>query len=181
VGTTNAAKCAAVRQTLASYPTVAPPGAALLTFSVATGVDEQPIGLEVTATGARNRAVAAYAEARHLLGPAGPLLALGIESGVFEVAGAYYDVCFVSAYNGARHHLGLSCAFEVPPKILAFMLQQGMDMSQASNASGISSDPKLGSGQGLIGILSRGRITRQEYTVQAITNALFFAENEGWY
>ena len=183
VGSTNAAKCAAVRQTLQSYPAVAPADA-LLSFSVSTGVDEQPIGLEVTAEGARNRAVAAHAEARRLLGAGGvrgAVLAFGIESGIFEVDGAYYDVCFVSAYNGVRHHLGLSCAFEVPPKILDFMLKQGMDMSQASNASGISSDPKLGSGQGLIGILSRGRIRRLEYTVQAITNALFFAENDGWY
>ena len=31
------------------------------------------------------------------------------------------------------------------------MLTQGMDMAQASNASGISQDPKLGEGEGLIG------------------------------
>ena len=30
------------------------------------------------------------------------------------------------------------------------MLTQGMDMAQASNASGISQDPKLGEGEGLI-------------------------------
>ena len=52
-----------MRQTLQSYPAVAPADA-LLSFSVSTGVDEQPIGLEVTAEGARNRAVAAHAEAR---------------------------------------------------------------------------------------------------------------------
>lgn len=96
------------------------------------------------------------------------------------------------------------------------MLTQGMDMAQASLASGISTDPKLGEGEGLIGVLrhthtlyeydathtlyccipfvrlaqhlaltpgvlSRGRVRRLEYTVGAITNALFFAENEGWY
>ena len=31
------------------------------------------------------------------------------------------------------------------------------------------------------GVLSRGRVRRLEYTVGAITNALFFVENEGWY
>ena len=46
------------------------------------------------------------------------MLALGIESGIFEVSGRYYDGCFVCAYDGARHHLGLSCAFEVPPRAL---------------------------------------------------------------
>ena len=39
----------------------------------------------------------------------------------------------------------------MPPRILKLMLTQGMDMAQASNASGISQDPKLGEGEGLIG------------------------------
>ena len=33
------------------------------------------------------------------------------------------------------------------------MLTQGMDMAQASLAAGISTDPKLGEGEGLIGVL----------------------------
>ena len=33
------------------------------------------------------------------------------------------------------------------------MLTQGMDMAQASLAAGISTDPKLGEGEGLIGAL----------------------------
>ena len=74
------------------------------------------------------------------------------------MSGRHYDGCFVSAYDGTRHHLGLSCAFEVPPRILELILTQGMDMAQASNASGISQDPKLGEGEGLIGVLSRGRV-----------------------
>ena len=41
----------------------------------------------------------------------------------------------------------------MPPRILELMLTQGMDMAQASLASGISTDPKLGEGEGLIGVL----------------------------
>jgi len=41
----------------------------------------------------------------------------------------------------------------VPPRILELMLTQGMDMAQASLAAGISTDPKLGEGEGLIGVL----------------------------
>ena len=161
VGSTNVAKVAAVRKALRSFPAVAPLDAPLLPFGVASGIAEQPIGLALTAEGARNRAVAAYAEACRVLPPAarqGAVLALGIESGIFEVSGVHYDGCFVSAYDGSRHHLGLSCAFEVPPRILKLMLTQGMDMAQASNVSGISQDPKLGQGEGLIGVLSRGRV-----------------------
>ena len=42
------------------------------------------------------------------------------------------------------------------------MLTQGMDMAQASLASGISTDPKLGEGEGLIGVL-RHTHTLYEY------------------
>ena len=62
----------------------------MLPFGVASGIAEQPIGLALTSEGARNRAVAAYAEACRVLPPAarrGAVLALGIESGIFEVSG----------------------------------------------------------------------------------------------
>ena len=55
--------------------------------------------------------------------------------------------------------------------------------AQACNASMITDDPKLGEHGGLIGLLSSGRITREEYTVQAINTALFFAAEAArpWY
>jgi non-canonical (house-cleaning) NTP pyrophosphatase len=34
---------------------------------------------------------------------------------------------------------------------------------------------------GLISLLSHGRVTRLDYTVQALTMALFFSENPRWY
>jgi non-canonical (house-cleaning) NTP pyrophosphatase len=115
------------------------------------------------------------------------VLALGIESGLFalEYDGRrrYYDVCVVSAYDGARHHLGLSCAFEIPQPILRHVLEEGMDLSQACNVSAITTDPKIGEHGGLIGLLSSSRITREEYTVQALNTALFFAAAaaRSWY
>ena len=59
----------------------------------------------------------------------------------------------------------------------------GCDLSQACNASGITRDPKLGEHGGLIGLLSSGRLTREDYTVQALTTALFFAAKAArpWY
>ena len=47
-----------------------------------------------------------------------PVLAIGIESGILPIDGRWYDVCVVSAYNGVRHNLGLSCGFEVPPAVV---------------------------------------------------------------
>jgi len=107
------------------------------------------------------------------------VLGLGIESGLFalEYDGQtrYYDVCVVSAYDGASHHHGLSCAFEIPPPVLRHVLENGCDLSQACNASLITSDDKIGEHGGLIGLLSSGRLSREQYTVQALDTALFFA------
>ena len=63
------------------------------------------------------------------------------------------------------------------PQILRHVLgPERCDLSQACNRSGITSDPKLGEHGGLIAILSAERVTRLDYTVQAITMALFFGE-----
>ena len=63
-----------------------------------------------------------------------------------------------------------------PPAVArALFSKAGMDLSKASNDAGVSSDPKLGEHGGLIGCLSGMAITREEYTVQAVRTALFFA------
>jgi inosine/xanthosine triphosphatase len=179
VGTKNACKVAAVRRALASYPEVAGARHILRPCSVPSRVPEQPMSMEVTTQGAKNRAMAAYQrEHQALVGlsqPGGRLLGLGIESGLFELDGRHYDVCVVSAYDGATHHLGLSCAFEIPNPILRHVTEHGKDLSQACLSSGITRDTRLGEHGGLIGLLSSNRLTREDYTVQALETALFFA------
>ncbi|KAL1526520.1 hypothetical protein AB1Y20_015230 [Prymnesium parvum] len=177
VGTTNPCKLRAVRRTIEAFPSVANLASICACSGISSGVSEQPMSLEETAKGARNRAEAAHASidgGRHTLG-------LGIESGLFSLGEKHYDVCVVSAFDGARHHLGLSCAFEIPTSILSHIFQGGLDLSQACKASGITSDPKLGEHGGLISILSKKRVSRLDYTVQAISMALFFAEHPSWF
>lgn len=36
----------------------------------------------------------------------------------------------MSAFDGIRHHLGLSCAFEIPSAILSFVFEDKLDLSQ---------------------------------------------------
>jgi inosine/xanthosine triphosphatase len=174
VGTVNPCKVGAVKATLGKYPEVAGSEPAVVPCAVSSGISEQPLGLEETARGARNRAAAAHTLGLRLEPPAERLLALGIESGLFALDGNHYDVCVVSAFDGTTHHLGLSCAFAIPPAILHHVLEEGRDLSQACNAAGVTSDTRLGEHGGLIGILSDGRLTREAYTVQAIETALFF-------
>ena len=87
------------------------------------------------------------------------------------------DVCVCAIFDGAVIHLGLSSAFEPPLKV-AELMEQGMDMSQATAAAGLTSNQNIGASEGLIGILTHGRLTRLMYTKQAITTALIHLENE---
>ena len=49
---------------------------------------------------------------------------------------------------------------------------EAMDLSEATVAAGYSKDGAIGSKGGLIGALTRGRVTRRDYTIQAIRMAL---------
>ena len=56
-----------------------------------------------------------------------------------------------------------------------------MELSDACFMSGITTNAKLGSAEGLIGILTEGRINRLEYTKQALVCCLIALENEAWF
>ena len=58
IGTKNKCKVQAVAETVKLYPMLA--GCTLHPYAVSSGIDEQPIGLEYTAQGARNRAKEAF-------------------------------------------------------------------------------------------------------------------------
>ena len=110
--------------------------------------------------------------------------AFGIESGLFEAPGAqtgFLESSICCIYDGKNYILGLSCGFEVPPPILERVLQENMDLGQACYHSGITTNTNLGSAEGLIGILTKGRISRKEYTKQCVITALIQLENAHWY
>ncbi|KAH8061482.1 DUF84-containing protein [Aureococcus anophagefferens] len=140
VGSANPVKVRAVAATVADYGDVVAAGAPVGGFDVASGVADQPVGLDT--------------------------------SGLFEVAGRHLDACVCDAFDGNSHSLGVSCAFEIPPDVLRRLLDDGMDLSQAANASGLARDAKLGAKGGLIAILTRDRVTRTDYTAQAVRMAL---------
>mmetsp|Transcript_9166 Transcript_9166/g.20577 ORF Transcript_9166/g.20577 Transcript_9166/m.20577 type:complete len:215 (-) Transcript_9166:239-883(-) len=173
VGTTNQCKVAAVQAAIQRYPDLA--GASVVAVKVPSGVADQPKTMEETQLGARNRAQAAVKEIDGDVG-------LGIESGLFELSGAWYDVCFVALYNKAEGTLryGLSCAFEIPPPAME-RVRAGRDLTQACNDIGITDNPQLGEAGGLIGILSDGRVTRQAYTEQALESAFMPYRKSRWY
>ena len=56
------------------------------------------------------------------------------------------------------------------------MLEEGLDMSEAINKMGLTNNPNIGAAEGAIGILTKGRVDRKEYTKQALRMAFIHLE-----
>ena len=176
VGSKNVIKVQAVEEVIKEYPSLA--GCAVQAFAVTSGVSEQPLSLEETILGAKIRAQSAFAVCPSCS------YGFGIESGLFQVNGTetgFLEACICCIYNGSNYFVGMSCGFEVPKPILNFVLEKKMDLSQACFHSGITANQNLGSAEGLIGILTKGRVNRKEYTRQCIITALMQVEQSQWY
>ncbi|MBN2566861.1 inosine/xanthosine triphosphatase [Candidatus Woesearchaeota archaeon] len=175
VGSRNPAKLEAVRESLQGYPALR--DAEVVGVVVGSDVSEQPMSLDETMRGAMNRAEKAFA-----LGPCA--LAVGIESGLVHIPNTksgYMNVGVVSFFDGKRHHLGLGPGFEYPPDVIRLVLKDGIDINQAYFRLGLSGKEKVGSEEGAIGLLTKGRLPRKEYVKIAVMMALIHIENSGLY
>jgi inosine/xanthosine triphosphatase len=169
VASTNPQKIKAVSDLISQYNFLAE--ASVEGVNINSGVSDQPKSLEETIQGAINRAKSAFNNADY---------SFGIESGLMQVLhtkSGIMDVCVCAIFDGKNIHLGLSSAFEPPKKIVDLMHNKGMNMSDACVEIGLTDNPKLGSSEGLIGILTRGRMNRLAYTTQAVMTALIHLEN----
>ena len=176
VGSTNVIKVQAVVEVIKNYPQLA--NASVQSFAVSSEVSEQPLSLEEIITGAKNRARNAYAACDQCD------YSFGLESGLFEANGTatgFLESCICAIYDGTNYYTGLSCGFEVPLQILKKVLDEGKDLSEACFDSRITTNASLGAAEGLIGLLTKGRVNRKEYTKQCITTALIQLENASWY
>lgn len=169
VGSKNKAKVEAVAEILKEYQHLA--DAVIISLEAASGVSDQPKSLDETMQGAINRAKGAWNDCDY---------SIGLESGLMQVPlskTGYMDVCVCAIYDGKECHPGLSSAWEFPDKkILDSILNEGLDMSQAINKAGLTKNPGIGSEEGAIGILTKGRLNRKEYTKQALRMALIHLE-----
>ncbi len=168
VASLNPQKITAVTELIADYPMFE--NASVEGVAVESGVSDQPKSLEETVIGAINRAKKTFSDTDY---------SVGLESGLMEVPHTktgLMDVCVCAIYDGKDIHLGLSSAFE-PPKAVAKFMNEGMNMSDATAAAGLTSNKNIGSAEGLVGILTHGRLTRLSYTKQALTTALIHLEN----
>ena len=173
VASKNPIKVEAVREVAADYKLLE--GAEIYSKDVGSGVSEQPKSLEETVQGAINRAKSAFEGCNY---------SFGIESGLMMVPQTKtgsMDFCACVIYDGSKYHIGLSCAFEFPPVVTKMIHTLGIDANDAFYRAGITKNKKVGSSEGAIGILTKGRVTRKEYTKQAVHMALIHLENPALY
>ncbi len=176
IGSTNPVKLQAVEEVVKDYTQLAQ--AQIQSFNVPSQVSDQPLSLEETIQGAKNRAKNAFIECGTCT------YSFGIESGLMKAPGAqtsYIETSICSIFDGSLYAIGLSCGFEVPPKVLDLVLNKHMNLSDACYHAGITTNTKIGSAEGLIGILTEGRINRKEYTKPSIITALAQIQHAQWY
>lgn len=169
IASQNPVKVEALKEILADYPHLK--DAEIVAVHALSEVSDQPKSLKETVQGALNRSKNAYGECDYCF---------GIESGLMEVPNTksgYMDVCVCAIFDGREHHLGLSSAWEAPKQVSEYMLKDGLNMNDAAYKAGLTANPKVGSSEGLVGIMTKGRLTRKEYTKEAIRTALIHVDN----
>lgn len=173
VGSTNATKVEAVRDAFGAIERFA--DAHIVGVSVPVDVYGHPKSLDEVIGGAKMRAEHARGEAAY---------GVGIEGGLMAVPGTktgYMEVAACAIYDGTAHALGLSPGYEWPTDVLEKILNDGMDGSQALRAAGLTTEEKVGTGKGGLGILTRDRVDRRLYNRLAVQMALMQIEFPDFY
>lgn len=173
IGSKNKAKVEALKEILKEYSNFL--NAEVIIKDINSGVSDQPKSLEETIDGAMKRAKNSFDNCNY---------SIGLESGLMKVPETktgYMDVTACAIYDGQKFHLGLSSAFEYPIKLTKYVLDENTNISDAAKKLGITGKDNLGAEEGMIGILTKGRLDRKGYTKQAILTALIHLENKDLY
>ncbi|NPB02107.1 MAG: inosine/xanthosine triphosphatase [Methanopyri archaeon] len=133
------------------------------------GVPEQPVGWEEVYEGARNRALRAL--------ELGADLGVGIEAGIVEVGGKNLDVHVAVVADGEREGVGLSPGFQPPEDVEERALEREPVGEVASRELGVTD---IGRGAGLIGVLTRGAVLRDDLCELAVIMALVGGGFASW-
>jgi Uncharacterized conserved protein len=124
----------------------------------------QPLGLDAVVEGAVKRAEAALqvvAEAEH---------GVGIEAGVVAVAGRHLDITVAAvADRSGEVTLGFGPAFQVPTVFLGEVLR-GVELGVLAERH--FRRGAVGYREGIIGVLTRRRVTRLDLNLAAVAMAL---------
>lgn len=138
-----------------------------------SGVREQPLSLDEIVEGAVFRAKSVFGDCEY---------SVGIEDGIASVPqtrSGYMNFCCCAVYDGERVFLGLGPAFEYPPQCTRRVIEEGITISEAFLP--VSNKPGIGYEEGIIGWLTKGKISRKDYTKHAVEMARIQMENAELY
>lgn len=196
VGTTNPCKVHAVKIAFDSIFGAA--SVIIDTYSVASGVSDQPFGDDETRIGAYNRARSAMKSSFDAGQSAD--FSVGLEGGVHHiqnplngktelwcmaymcVIGSNSDICLsckdpnstyvLSVDSGNREIVGeaKTAAFKLPASITKLVLDDKMELGHADDT--VFNRVNSKHGQGTIGVLTSGEVTRATYYAHALKQAL---------
>ncbi len=160
VGSRNRAKLSGVHRAWSLFSK-----ARIISVSVEKRVSPQPMGWAETVLGALTRAEQALANV------SGADYGVGVEAGIVPgpFPSGYIDVqVAVILDNRGFVSVGVSSGFEVPYSMLSKVLK-GEELGYVVEKR---IGRRVGDGVGLIGVLTRGVVTRGDLTFQAVLNAL---------
>jgi inosine/xanthosine triphosphatase len=169
IGSKNSIKIKAIEDAVKKYNLFSNPK--FFSMEVDSGVHRQPKSLKETIKGAMKRSENSFEKCDY---------SFGIESGLMEVPytkSGYMDVTACAIYDGKNFHLGLSSSFEYPTKVTELVLSENIEIDEAMHKTGLTENKRIGYSEGVVGFLTKGRVTRKDYTEQAVIMALIHLEN----
>lgn len=178
LGSLNPVKLAALNEVLPLFPIMGNPE--LSTHEASSGVSGQPLTIYETMLGAKNRAIDSYVRFKD----ENSILGIGIESGLIDIPignCGKADFCVCALFDGQKFLFGFSQMFVLPRVVETLVVNNGMDLNKAFYSLQLTDNPKIGNAEGMISLLSSGRITRQSYTVQALVAAFIQFEKPDLY
>ena len=165
VGSTNLVKVNAVRNVVSSLDNLFSIDDSFIVtgHSVASGVPDQPIGLDQILEGACNRAKRVFQLASYDYG-------FGLEAGIYKIGDRYLDVQFCAVQDAHGYvTVGHSGGFAYPPSVIEKVFE-GNEIGDIF--ADISGDSTIKKGLGAIGMLSKGQIDRTEFSMQSVLMAM---------
>ena len=175
VGSKNKLKIEAVEEAVKLYPDIFGE-TEIFGIGIDSGLYGHPKNIKETVEGAICRAKKAFSDCDY---------SFGLEGGLMEVPQTitgFMEVGVCAIYDGKDISLGLSPAFEWPVKVNEMILSGNADASHAFKALGITHHEKIGeAGGGAVGLLTDGKMTREDFTKYSIIMAMVQLEKREMY
>lgn len=175
VGSKNQTKVQAVKDAVALYPRLFP-NPEIIGIDVSVELFGHPKSIKETVEGAVQRAKNAFKDCDY---------SFGIEGGLIEVPftkTGFMEVGACAIFDGTDVCIGLGPAYEWPIEVTKMIVSGKADASQAFNKLGYTHHEKLGAQPGgIIGFLTDGRLTREDFTKYSIIMALIQLEKPEYF